>query len=52
MKTSGFGWRVVAAGVFFLLLGSSMLFNSTGPLWISGGMVVIGALAMVAGRRM
>lgn len=51
MKTSGLGWRVVAAGVFFLILGSSLLFNNTGPLWISGGMLVVGVLAMIIGRR-
>ncbi|CAN5692305.1 hypothetical protein BH09CHL1_BH09CHL1_28280 [soil metagenome] len=51
MKTSGLGWRVVATGVFFLIFGSSLLFNNTGPLWISGGMVVIGVLAMMVGRR-
>lgn len=51
MKTSGLGWRVVAVGAFFLIFGSSLLFNSTGPAWISGVMLVIGVLAMIVGRR-
>jgi hypothetical protein len=45
------GWRIVAVGIFFLILGGSMVFNNTGSTWIGGSMVIFGILAVLVGRR-
>jgi hypothetical protein len=51
VRTSGLGWRIVAAGTLILIFGASALTNEVGPGWFAWLLLVVGTMVIIIGRR-